>query len=238
MDTVKFEKGKTLAVAHRGVSGLETENTAAAFVAAGNRSYYGVETDMRKTADGKFIVCHDRTLVRTAGENFNVEEVSLEVVQSVCLFDNDGIRRSDLRIPTLEEYIRICKKYGKHCVLELKGEYTDEDTADYIEIIRSLGYLDQVTFISFNYENLKKVRAICPDQSVQFLFCQLTDELFDRMVADKFDVDVHHVIVNEEMVKRFHSSGMKINCFTVDDKARAEELASLGVDFVTTNILE
>ena len=49
MNTIKINKGTTLMVAHRGVSGLERENTAAAFVAAGNRSYYGVETDIHRT---------------------------------------------------------------------------------------------------------------------------------------------------------------------------------------------
>ena len=50
MDTIKIEKKNTLMVAHRGVSGLEKENTLAAFIAAGNRSYYGVETDVHRTA--------------------------------------------------------------------------------------------------------------------------------------------------------------------------------------------
>ena len=35
MDTIKIEKKNTLMVAHRGVSGLEKENTLAAFIAAG-----------------------------------------------------------------------------------------------------------------------------------------------------------------------------------------------------------
>ena len=48
MDTIKIEKKNTLMVAHRGVSGLEKENTLAAFIAAGNRSYYGVETGGRQ----------------------------------------------------------------------------------------------------------------------------------------------------------------------------------------------
>ena len=44
MNTIKFEKGNVGVVAHRGLSGIERENTASAFVAAGNRSYYGIET--------------------------------------------------------------------------------------------------------------------------------------------------------------------------------------------------
>ena len=54
MNTIKFNHYGTQVVAHRGLSGIERENTAAAFVAAGNRSYYGIETDIWRTADGHF----------------------------------------------------------------------------------------------------------------------------------------------------------------------------------------
>lgn len=53
MDTIKIDKNNVKLIAHRGVSGIERENTAAAFVAAGNRSYYGIETDVHVTKDGK-----------------------------------------------------------------------------------------------------------------------------------------------------------------------------------------
>ena len=66
MDTIKINKNSTLLVAHRGLSGIETENTNAAFVAAGNRSYYGIETDIHRTTDGRFVVCHDDNLLRVA----------------------------------------------------------------------------------------------------------------------------------------------------------------------------
>ena len=55
-NTIKIAHGGVKMIAHRGLSGLERENTAAAFVAAGNRSYYGMETDIHRTKDGRFIV--------------------------------------------------------------------------------------------------------------------------------------------------------------------------------------
>lgn len=59
-DTVKIKnKGNVKIIAHRGLSGIERENTCSAFVAAGNRSYFGIETDVRKTLDGHFVLCHD-----------------------------------------------------------------------------------------------------------------------------------------------------------------------------------
>ena len=52
MNTIKIDKKDAKIIAHRGLSGIETENTNAAFIAAGNRSYYGIETDVHKTLDG------------------------------------------------------------------------------------------------------------------------------------------------------------------------------------------
>ena len=59
MDTIKFEKRQVRMVAHRGLSGIERENTCPAFIAAANRSYYGVETDVHVTQDGQFVILHD-----------------------------------------------------------------------------------------------------------------------------------------------------------------------------------
>lgn len=239
MNTVKFEKGNALVVAHRGVSGIETENTCAAFIAAGNRSYYGIETDIYRTADGGFICNHDGNLSRIAGEKISVEDATLSTLQGIILYDKDGTKdRLDLRPCTLENYISICKKYEKQCILELKSDFTMEETERFIGIIKKYDYLDKVTFISFNYENLKRVRCVLPHQSVQFLFKSLTDEIFYNIVADKFDVDVHYPSLNKENIDRMHGAGIKINCWTVDKKEDAERLASLGVDQITTNILE
>ena len=239
MDTVKIKKGNTLMVAHRGLSGIERENTNSAFVAAGNRSYWGIETDIHRTADGRFIVSHDMTLERVAGEKVSVEDVSLSVLESIVLFDKDGTKdRADLRPCTLENYISICKKYEKHCILELKSDFTSEEIKRIIEIIEGFGYLDKVTFISFYYDNLLKIRKELPCQSVQFLFSKLSDDIADRVISDRFDVDVRFDALTAESIQKFHDAGLKVNCWTVDKKEDAEQLVGMGVDYITSNILE
>ena len=72
MNTIRFNRGNVKLVAHRGLSGIETENTCAAFIAAGNRDYFGIETDARITADGKFILMHDDTTARVSGVELKV----------------------------------------------------------------------------------------------------------------------------------------------------------------------
>ncbi len=237
-NTIKFNKGTTVAVAHRGVSGLETENTCAAFIAAGNRTYFGVETDVWRTADGKFILNHDGNLKRIAGEDLCVEQVSYDVLRAAVLYDKDGVKRGDLHLASVEEYVRICKKYGKKCVLELKSNFTDEEIARLCGIIEGLDYLDGVIFIAFNIENLIKVRALYPKQPCQFLTGDVSDATIAKLAELEMDLDVHYPALTEERVAAFHAAGIKINCWTVDNVADAERLVAWGVDQITTNILE
>ena len=239
MNTKKFDKKNTLVVAHRGLSGLETENTNAAFVAAGNRSYYGIETDIHRTLDGRFVVCHDDNLKRVGGENILVEEVTMDTLLSIVLFDKDGTKgRADIRPTTLENYISICKKYEKHSVLELKSDFTDEEIASIVEIIKSLEYLENVTFISFVYDNLVRLRKILPTQSAQFLFSEVNEENVNKAKAQNLDVDVYFKSLTEENVKAFHDAGIVVNCWTVNAVEDGEMLSKWGVDYITTNILE
>ncbi|MBO7292869.1 MAG: hypothetical protein J6V07_02935, partial [Clostridia bacterium] len=149
MDTVKIEKGNARLIAHRGASALEQENTCAAFLAAANRSYFGIETDLRVTADGYFVTCHDADLKRVAGVDLVIEEAALAEIQAVPLLDKDGVsHRSDLRVPQLCDYIRICRRYEKEAVLELKSKLSPGQVASVVSAIAGLGWLDRTTFIS------------------------------------------------------------------------------------------
>ena len=239
MDTVKIEKKSTLVIAHRGLSGIEPENTSAAFIAAGNRSYFGIETDIHKTLDGEFVVSHDNNLARTAGVEIDTESSTLAELQSIPLLDSDGIAdRIDLRTPTLANYIKLCKRYEKRSVLELKDDFTSDDVADILAVIDGYGYFEEVTFISFVYDNLVKVKAQRPDAKCEFLFSSPDKISAEQLAKAGFNVDISHTVLTKELVEEYHRAGLTVNCWTVNDAARAEELISYGVDYITTNILE
>ena len=126
MNTIKIEGRKVPIIAHRGLSGLERENTAPAFVAAGNRSYYGIETDIHVAADGNFVVIHDDTTERVSGGaiNIDVEKSTYDELSGIILPDTDGsTSRKDIRIPLLRDYISICKKYSAMEILCSKGRH-------------------------------------------------------------------------------------------------------------------
>jgi glycerophosphoryl diester phosphodiesterase len=242
MDTVKIDSKIAKMVAHRGLSGIERENTCPAFLAAANRSYFGIETDVHITADGELVVIHDETLTRvTDGAcEINVENCDYGDFKDVVLPDRDGsYARQDIRVPRLLEYIKICKKYDKVCVLELKNRFKREDIIRIIEQYRALEYLDKVIFISFSYENCVVLRELLPEAKIQYLTtAEVNDELINKLLEYKLDLDIHFGKLNPEAVEMLHSNGIEINCWTVDKKETAEGLAAMGVDFITSNILE
>ena len=239
MDTVKIDKKHVKLVAHRGLSGIETENTCASFVAGCNHSYYAIETDVHVTKDGKYVLNHDENFKRVAGVDKVIADSTLNELQEIVLFDKDGTKnRKDLRPATLQNYLSICKKYEKSSVVELKSDFTDAQIAEIIDIIKSYDHLDKVSFISFNYENLLKVRKILPNHSAQYLFWGFTDEIFEMLVRDKIDADVHYPSLLKEDIERAHSLGITVNCWTIDSPEDAERYISYGIDFITTNILE
>ncbi|MBO5935903.1 MAG: hypothetical protein J6Q94_10510 [Clostridia bacterium] len=239
MNTVKFDKKETKIIAHRGLSGIEKENTNAAFVAAGNRSYYGIETDVHKTLDGKYVVFHDDTTGRVAIDDMEVEKTTFDCLRNLLLTDIDGKKgRSDIRIPTLQEYISICKKYEKVAVLELKNAFTEDEVYEIVDIIKDLGYLPNVVFISFCLENLVFLRKKYPEQEAQFLIDNYEPWLLDTLKEHNLDLDIKYTSLNADNMKELHDAGIKVNCWTCDDPAAGENLASLGIEFITSNILE
>lgn len=254
MDTIKMHTGTTCMVAHAGLMGMETANTAAGFIAAGNRSYWGIECDLRVAKDGLAVI-HNPTTAGISPVELSVAEHTLAELQSIPLYDRPffygmedyGLTpggtevRSDLRIPSLAEYIRICKRYCKICVLELKHPMDAETIAYVVDQYRALDYLHGVVFISFYRENLTEVRRHLPDVPVQLLTDEkqvFTDEFLDEIAAKKFDLDIHIFTTTRELVDRIQARGIQVNVWTCDRPDKAQQLVAWGVDFITTNVIE
>ena len=239
MDTVKFnEKQNILMVAHRGVSGLERENTCPAFLVAGAKSYYGIETDVHVTKDGEIIVFHDDDLKRLLGIDKKVEECTFEYLRSLNLSNFSGEVQKSLFLPTLQEYIDICKRYNKVAVLELKNPMQKQYIVKIVNIIKEFDMFENTIFISFAGENLVELKSEYPNAKAQFLFCDATTENLQFMKKYGLDADMYFGNLTKEYAKQLKENGIKINCWTVDNLQDAKNLALLGVDFITSNILE
>lgn len=236
MDTIKIDKKNVLMIAHRGLSGLKTENTLNAFIAAGKCSYYGIETDVHVTKDGKYVISHDDNLSRVFGLDVNIHTATYEELRKIRITDKET--GEVLTVPSLREYLDVCKKYNKVSILELKDDFNKQQLEEIIQEVEDAEMSDKIVYISFSAEVLKKMRELLPTASLQFLTGEINDKNIDFMEKYNLDIDAHYPALNVENVKLLKQRGIKINCWTVNDEFAAQNLVDLGVDYITTNILE
>lgn len=111
-DFKEFKKHK---FAHRGLFGNGIpENSLKAFKNAVANGY-GAELDIHLTKDGNLAVIHDASLLRTAGVDLKIEDLTLKEAQ------NYSLENTDEKIPSLEEVLALFE--GKYpLIIELKSE--------------------------------------------------------------------------------------------------------------------
>ena len=245
MDTIKLNKSAQPAVrmiGHQGLHHLEVGNTCASFVVAGNRTYWGIETDVHVTADGQYIIIHDDNTKASTGEDYVVEETDCATLRSLTLLDytdENGPTRSDLRLPLLSEYIRICRKYGKVAVLEIKNPVAPVHIKGIVDEVAALGWLENTVFISFSYDNMVELRRLLPEAKLMFLTTRAPNqELVDMLLPYRLDLDIAWTVLTREGVDLMHQNGIEVNVWNVDEPELAERLLTWGVDYLTTDILE
>ncbi len=155
---------------------------------------------------------------------------TFDTLRSLILTGKDGSKqRVDLHIPTLEEYLDICRRYEKTSVLELKDTLTAADIEKIIGIARNFGWLEHVIFISFSLEAMQTVRRLLPDQPCQYLVEQYTDDLPELLQREKLDLDIGYPALTAQRVQELHARGIVVNCWTCDDSGRRRRAGGNGL---------
>ena len=108
--------------AHRGYHGkdMAPENSILAYKEAIRRGF-GVELDVHLMQDGNLAVIHDASLLRTAGADVLVEDLTARELKAYRL---EG---TDEEIPLLEEVLPLFEQSGLPLVVELKAERGNHD---------------------------------------------------------------------------------------------------------------
>ncbi len=204
--SIPINKKQAKMIAHRGLSGVESENTLQAFEAAGRLSYYGIETDVHRSADGAYLIIHDDDTKRVSGIGNIVEKTESSVLRKLKLKDPKGRIKEGYYIPTLEEYVNICKKHGKVCVLELKNHFEEEDVLNIAKAIDAEKYIDKTVFISFDLPNLISLRKHYPKAEAQYLIYTFCGEIIELLKQHKLDLDIYYRELSKARIEMLHQS--------------------------------
>lgn len=226
-------------IAHRGYSKYELENTKEAFLAAGNRSYFGIETDVILIKNRAMILFHDDTLKRLSGQNINIRDLTLEEALKIELTEKGNYHTYPYHICTLLEYLRICKHYKKTPVIELKWGFDNEAVDELMKIILEEDMYEQSMIICYTFDTILYIREKYPTFHIQFLLGMLySKEIINKCLEKHISIDLRADLITKELVDKFHEKGLEVNAWTIDDESVALKLKEMGIDYLTTNVLE
>ena len=221
--------------AHRGfwdsAEGQHTENSVASLRAACQQEFWGSEFDLHLTADSLVVVHHDPFIA----DGSQIHKNRYADLAGVPLANGEIL-------PTIDEYLEEgARSAACRMVVEFKWQdsraQSDYMIAQTLLSLREHGLLtpERVMFISFDYEACKRVAALCPGFTVQYLEGDTEPE---KVYADGINgIDFNQVSYHKhpDWVARAHALGMSVNVWTVDDAAEMQYMIDLGVDCITTN---
>jgi glycerophosphoryl diester phosphodiesterase len=235
-----FANGRAKLIAHMGYHATAPENTTEAYKEAGKMGFWGIESDVQQTSDGYYVMMHDSTVDRTTNGSGAISSMTLAEIRALHIKD-----RPDLQVPTFEEYLSICKRYGCVPNIELKGTITNTKASyeKIIGIVKQYAFSDKsVIFCGSKWalSNFRQATASIPFMAIyqynssynwdtEFAFCSGYDN-----VGMCWDIGMNLTL---EQCKQAHDNDMIIDAFITDTEADVSSAFAVGADFVTTNTI-
>lgn len=221
----------TSVVAHRGASAHARENTVDAFRLAKVQHADGIETDVRRTADGRLVIHHDP---------------DVEGVGALIDLTLDQIRTAAPWIPTIDEMLEACEGMWINAEIKNSPAEPDYDADDWVaaEVVRWVErhrLHDRVIVSSFNPATIDTVHRLDPAIPTG----QLTHGSFDAEGMAAGIVERGHKALHpyrgdlaealEEILAATSARRIPVVPWTVDDPDEIVRFAEAGVAGIITN---
>jgi hypothetical protein len=165
-----------------------SKNTLEHFEYCCKSGFNAIKGDVRITADGELIMCHDAGF--TLNENGYISTYHRlnctpirAMTNSACLaLRHEGTLNS---VVDFDAYIRTCKKYGKVAFITIRDEYIDEVTKRVLAVLDKYHYRRMSIVNSFTYESLQTVRTADPEMMLSWV--QKASAVMTKTMVDGCD---------------------------------------------------
>lgn len=229
-------------VAHRIGGSLAPENTLAGFDACIRYGYRMIEFDAKLSADNEVYLLHDDLLDRTTNGRGAAAQHTWAQLAGLDAGAWYGAAFAGTRLPTLADVAARCAREGIAANIEIKPcPGRDALTGTLVaEAARTLWHgQTQPLLSSFSAEALAAARDAVPELPRGMLFEALPDDWL-AIARELRCVSVHadHKHMTAQRVADIHAAGLRVLTYTVNDPARAEELARWGVDMICTDRID
>ncbi|MFF9768953.1 glycerophosphodiester phosphodiesterase [Streptomyces sp. NPDC014636] len=215
-----------LTIGHRGVMGVEPENTLRSFAAAQRAGLDLIELDLHLSKDGALVVMHDAEVDRTTDGSGPIAEKTLAELRTL-----DAGRGE--RVPVFEEVLEAVPT-------PLQAEIKDVAAARALaEVMRARDLTTRVEVSSFHDEAVAEIGRLVPGVRTALIASRFGPEVVDRAVA----VGAATVCLNIrrltlEVVEHARASGLRIIGWVVNTQEHLRLVRALELDGATTDYPE
>lgn len=192
-----------IVIGHRGAPALAPENTLASIKAAVNAGADMVEFDVQLTSDGRFVVMHDSSMLRTTGDERLVSELTLQQIKQLRTLEGH-------EVPTLDQTLAACA--DKIPVIEGKGIGWGSALAEYLK--KYTGKTPIV--ISYSEQDLITITKNCP--GIETYIVNKTNAFAAIKSARQngfTGIDLIHWLYSPLVYRYAKHTGLKMITFTV-----------------------
>nr|HML46817.1 glycerophosphodiester phosphodiesterase family protein [Clostridia bacterium] len=225
-------------VAHRGLPESCPENSLPGLAAAMACGAAELEFDVRRTADGVLVLCHDARLDRVSDRRGLIAEMDwADVAQADIGIHHPGW--AGTRVARLDEALRqLAGRVHLNVHIKLEPGQSDalvRETADLLRDCRCAPH----AYLAGDARVLEIARTAAPDLARCCLEAQEEpDRLLDAAIRyECARVQFFASAITEEHVARAKAHGLRVNVFYADEPDQARALFALGADAVLTNRL-
>ncbi|MEQ6885205.1 glycerophosphodiester phosphodiesterase [Salicola sp. Rm-C-2C1-2] len=223
---------------HRGAKGEAPENTLAGFRHAYRHGIRRFEMDIILSQDGIPVVIHDRSLLRTTGNDRAVSAVSAQEMSTLDARQNTATWHHVTGIPSLDEVVQACPEY-EHLQLEVKSDERGRLNRlcnRLVEWIQRENLYQRITLTSSNAGFLRAARRL--DRRISLGY--VAERRFPSPVRQAKTLDCqylccNHRICTSAMVTDADRKGLRLSTWTVNRIHDMLELEKMGVESVITD---
>ena len=223
-DTLFPQESSVRIVAHRGGGTEGPENTVAGIERAWEIGAFGSEIDIQRTKDGFYVLNHDGSFRRVAGDERKPTEMTLEEIR--------GLSIEGEPVATLEDALLATRGKGTLFV-ELKGETADRQMADdTVKAIKEYGMEDECVVICLNYEPIDYIESTYPEIQTGYLtFASFGDTA--RLNCDYLAMEEESATA--DAVEAIHKQGKKVLVWTSNEKKSQKHFLCSRIDGLITD---
>ena len=226
-------------IAHRGYHAVAPENSLPAFRAAAEMGAWAIETDIHKTRDGVLVCCHNPTVDAYTDGTGAISDMTYEELSRLQITKGNGLKlyaRDELRIPTLTEYLTICRTHGAVPFLEFKDGDVVGDT---LYALRSMGLEEYSVLSAVSLDVVKHCREESKTAFVHWIFGN--EEEAEALAALGYAGMSYKIKKLEDvpdgLVERTHRLGLRVCMRAADTKADVVRAIEMGLDYVPSNTI-